>query len=96
LFLFSKDNFFLYLIEIRICNTYIYFNINKYKKKGVIMQKESQIYCDPNQDRSEQERHLEEAYKEAKERTIRQLIAMILALIVSAVIYATIQYFRMY
>ena len=65
-------------------------------KKGVIMQKERQIYCDPNQDRSEQERHLEEAYKEAKERTIRQLIAMILALIVSAVIYATIQYFRMH
>ena len=60
------------------------------------MQKDRQIYCDPNQDRSEQERHLEEAYKEAKERTIRQLIAMILALIVSAVIYAVIQYFKMH
>ena len=65
-------------------------------KKGVVMQKDRQSYCDPNQDRSEQDRNIEEAYKEAKERTIRQLIAMILALIVSAVIYATIQYFRMH
>jgi hypothetical protein len=65
-------------------------------KKGVIMQKDRQSYCDPNQDQSERDRNIEEAYKEAKERTIRQLIAMILALIVSAVIYATIQYFRMH
>lgn len=65
-------------------------------KKGVIMQKDRQFHCDPNQDQSERDRNIEEAYKEAKERTIRQLIAMILALIVSAVIYATIQYFRMH
>ena len=60
------------------------------------MQKDHQFHCDPNQDQSERDRNIEEAYKEAKERTIRQLIAMILALIVSAVIYATIQYFRMH
>ena len=60
------------------------------------MQKDRQFYSDPNQDQSERDRNIEEAYKEAKERTIRQLIAMILALIVSAVIYATIQYFRMH
>lgn len=74
----------------------IFISILTNTKKGVIMQKDPQFNCDPNQDRSEQDRNIEEAYKEAKERTIRQLIAMILALIVSAVIYATIQYFRMH
>ena len=74
----------------------IFISILTNTKKGVIMQKDPQFNCDPNQDRSEQDRNIEEAYKEAKERTIRQLIAMILALIVSAVIYATIEYFRMH